>query len=99
MGLHVLVSIAVAREGNGEVTPQEKMLARAREYKGVETENFVPENKLTPEREAELRAHLMQCEMPYFSCDDCWELYQNIGYQEYVKLIVVAGPTESERLL
>lgn len=81
------------------MTNHEKMLARAREYKGKETEDFVPENKLTPEREAELRAHLMQCEMPYFSCDNCYELYQNIGYQEYAKLLEAAGPTASEQYL
>lgn len=81
------------------MTDHEKMLARAREYKGVETESFVPENKLSPDREAELRAHLMQCEMPYFSCDDCWELYQNIGYKAYEALVIAAGPTESEQSL
>lgn len=81
------------------MTDHEKMLARAKEYKGVATENFVPENTLTPDREAELRAHLMECEMPYFSCDLCWELYQNIGYKEYAALVRVVGPTESEQNL
>lgn len=56
------------------------------EYKGAETENLVPENKLTPERQAELTAHFHQCEVPFLTCPQCYELYSNIGFQEYKKL-------------
>jgi hypothetical protein len=76
---------------------ESKAAARAREYKGDETENFVPENTLTPDREAELKRHLAECEIPYFGCDQCFELYQNIGYQGYAVLVEAAGPTESEQ--
>ena len=74
-----------------------KMFERAKEYKGAETENYVPGNTLSPEREAELTAHHMECEMPFFSCDLCYELYQNVGYQKYMKIRLDAGPTESEQ--
>jgi hypothetical protein len=74
-----------------------KMTDRAALYKGAATESFVPENMLTPDREAELKQHLAECEIPYFGCDLCFELYQNIGYQDYVALVEAAGPTESEQ--
>lgn len=63
------------------------------------TENFLPENKLSPEREVELKAHLKECEVPFLTCHLCRELYNNIGYQAYAKLIEEAGPTESESLI
>jgi hypothetical protein len=81
------------------IEARHKALERAKEYKRQETERFVPENKLTSDRESDLRAHVVECEMPYFSCDDCYELYQNVGYQAYVAILVAAGPTESERVL
>lgn len=57
------------------------------EYRGLETEQFVPENTLTPEQEAELRAHVPECEIHYLRCGDCKTLYDNIGYAEYSKII------------
>lgn len=73
------------------------------EYKGRETEGFIPVNKLTVDQEAELRAHVAQCEPPYLTCDLCYELYSNIGYKAYeqLRLAIEAehGPTESEQHL
>lgn len=66
-------------------------------FEGDKTEDFVPENKLTPERQAELESHLKQCELPFLaSCPDCQELYRNIGYKKYKAILEGLPPTESE---
>lgn len=68
------------------------------EYRGEETENYVPENKLTPEREAELTEHLKKCIEPYLFCPKCKELYLNIGYKKYVEILQTLPPEDLEDL-
>jgi hypothetical protein len=50
------------------------------------TESFTPENTLTPERQAELVTHFHECEISGLACPLCRELYDNLGYREYLKL-------------
>lgn len=78
-------------------------MSREPEFIQGVTDVYVPESKLSSEREAELREHFKQCELPHLTCGECKELYDNIGYQAYLKLYqdveAEFGPTESEQYL
>lgn len=45
-------------------------------------------DSLTPERKKELTDHASDCTVCTQDCPQCWELYSNIGHDEYTAILV-----------
>lgn len=50
-------------------------------------EDYEGEHLFTEGRIAELKEHLVRCEIPFLTCSTCFELFKDIGYTEYATLI------------
>jgi hypothetical protein len=62
-----------------------------------DAKNYSGDHHLTGEERTALIAHFHQCEMPFLTCAQCAELYQDIGYKEYEQL-TLQHPEDMEYL-
>ena len=53
------------------------------------TDRYEGAHQLSPKRVAELEAHFHQCEIPFLTCEQCFELFHDLGYAEYEKLALM----------